>query len=193
MKTNKKLKIIISVIVLVCFVGTYVIMYCNVNAKYPQNKMIVVESGKTFTTQNVNITVDDAYMLNVNQIKQDKDLYNFINNGDDTLLEDKYYTLAIIDITIKNPSNKKIKLDMTAFHFESNSYSSQFYYPFMLYYNGFGMYPELKPNETKKIKLVDSISPIVFLDFNYDKFMNSDYYITCSMYPEKLMAKVKFN
>lgn len=192
MYKKSKAKMIVALVLTVCFVLTYFIMFFHVNNLYPQNKRMVYKVGNSFVAQNAEFTVKSAEFLERADIDKNSDLVETLKNSSDYLSEQEL-NLAIVEMIVKNPTNEKITLDLTAFHLESGAFSLQFYYPLMQYYNECGMYVELDGSEEKIIKAPIPITGNHFLNYDINNIKNRDYYIVCSLYTEKIMAEVKFN
>lgn len=192
MNKVKKVKIIIALLLVISLVFTYFIMYYNVNALYPQNKKTIYKHGERFVTQNAEVTITDSALLKKDDIESDKELLAYLKDNTDYLSEADL-NLALTQIVIKNLTKEPIIVDLTAFHFESGSFSSQFYYPLMIYYNDCGMYIELDEDEEKVLTVPIVISSGMFLNYSVENIENRSYYLVCSLYPEKIMAEVKFN
>lgn len=192
MNKKSKVKAAIALMLVVSLVLTYLIMFFNINNLYPQNKRTIYEFGKTFVVQNANFTITDSYLLKKDDIEKNAELVELLENNSGYLSE-KDLNLAVVEMLIKNPTNKTIYLDLTAFHFESGAFSLQLYYPLMIYYNDCGVYIELSEEEEKTIKIPIPISAGQFLNYNIEDIKNRNYYFVCSIYPEKIMAEVKFS
>lgn len=192
MNKISKVKMVIASILVVSLVLTYFIMFLNINSLYPQNKRTVFEFGKTFVTQNAEFTIIGSDLLKKDDIVKDAQLTELLENNSGYLSE-KDLNLALVDMVIKNPTKETIYLDLTAFHFESGAFSLQFYYPLMIYYNDCGMYIELSEEEEKTLRIPIPISAGQFLNYDIEDIKNRNYYLVCSLYPEKIMAEVKFS
>ncbi len=197
MKKSNKVKKIIVLLLVICVTLTYFIMFYNVNALYPQNKRTVYEFGDMFAAQNAEFKAIDSDFLTKDDIKNDKELTEFLEDNTDYFKSDYYsdidLNLALIEIAVKNPTQEAMDIDLTAFHLESGAFSLQFYFPLMLYYNDFGMYINLNGGEEKVIKVPVPVSSVQFLNYNANEIKNKKYYLVYSLYPEKLMAEIKFN
>lgn len=192
MNKISKVKMVIASILVVGLVLTYFIMFFNINSLYPQNKRTVYEFGKTFVAQNAEFTIIGSDLLKKDDIVKDAQLTELLENNSGYLSE-KDLNLALVDMVIKNPTKETIYLDLTAFHFESGAFSLQFYYPLMIYYNDCGMYIELSEEEEKTLRIPIPISAGQFLNYDIEDIKNRNYYFVCSLYPEKIMAEVKFS
>jgi len=191
MNKLKKVKIIVAVLLIICLFFSYGIMYYNVNTLYPQNSKTIYDFGETFVTQNAEVTITDSILLKKENIESDAELLVFLKDNTDYLLETEL-NLALVQVVINNPTKEAIIVDLTAFHLESGSFSSQFYYPLMKYYNDCGMYIELEEGEEKELTVPIPISSVLFLNYSIEKIENRSYYLVCTLYPEKIMAEVKF-
>lgn len=192
MNKISKVKMVIASILVVGLVLTYFIMFFNINSLYTQNKRTVYEFGKTFVAQNAEFTIIGSDLLKKDDIVKDAQLTELLENNSGYLSE-KDLNLALVDMVIKNPTKETIYLDLTAFHFESGAFSLQFYYPLMIYYNDCGMYIELSEEEEKTLRIPIPISAGQFLNYDIEDIKNRNYYFVCSLYPEKIMAEVKFS
>lgn len=192
MNKTSKIKIIVALILACSILVIYFIMFCNINSIYPQNKRTVYEYGDTFVTQNAEFTITNSDWLYKEDIEKDAELVEVLDPNAGYLTEEDL-NLALMEMVVKNPTNETIQVDLTAFHFESEAYSMQFYYPLMLYYNDCGMYIELAQGEEKTITVPCPVAPSSFLYYNLEELKSRDYYFVCSLYPEKIMAEVKFN
>lgn len=194
-KMNKKNKAKSAIVLLlaVCLVFAYFALFNNVNSLYPQNKRTVYEEGSTFVTQNAEFAVEGSDLLGMAEIESDKELVAFLEKNTDYLSGVGDLNMALIQLVIKNPTKEPINVDLTAFHLESGSFSSQFYYLLMYYYNECGMYIDLDAGEEKRLTVPVPIPEIQFLNYSVENIQNCNYYLVCSLYPEKIMAEVKFN
>lgn len=187
---KKKSKIILlSLVILIC--GCYILMFCKTNSTYPQNEKIVYDYGESFVVQNAEITIDDAFILKKEEIKEDEELTKLLKESSG-YLEEEDLSLALFKLNFKNTLKEDIVVDMTMFHLESGSFSLQFYYPLLFYYNNSGIYVELEAKEEKSIIAPVPIAAGNFLNYNAESILNRDYFLVCSLYPKKIMAKVDF-
>ncbi len=192
MRKINKFRIIIISLISMGFILTYFIMFYYINALYPQNKRIIYKNGEPFVTQNAEFLIKDAVLLSMRDIQKDKGLIEILQNNSGYLSE-KDLNFALIQIVVKNPTKDDIKVDLTAFHLESGSFSLQFYYPLVMYYNNCGMYVNLSKGEEKELKIPVPISSGQFLSYNAENIKNRDYYLVCALYPQKIMAEIKLN
>lgn len=188
MKKHLRLKAFFSLLSAVCLVGTYLIMFYNVNNKYLQNTRVIIEENEPFAVQNAQVTVTKVGMFDKNDVKKYDDVAQCLTEDD--YMSEENFNLVLIDVSAKNTTDKKIKLDLTSFHLESGAYSSQFYYPLFFYYNYTNT--EIKSNEEKTFTLPYLITKYDFLDYDWEKVKNREYYLVSSLYPQKTMFKVNF-
>jgi len=92
-----------------------------------------------------------------------------------------------------NPGKQALNIDLTAFHLETGAFSLQFYLPLMKFFNETGMYITLGAGEEKEFKMPVPIVSINFLDYDFNKIENRDYFLVYSLYPEKNMVSIKFD
>ena len=118
MNKFKKVKIIIAVLLVICLFFIYSMMCYNVNALYPQNRKTIYNFGETFVTQNAEVTITDSILLKNENIESDQELFDFLQDNIDYLLETEL-NLALIQVVISNPTKESIIVDLTAFHLES--------------------------------------------------------------------------
>lgn len=188
---NKKAKIIISTALVISLIIAYSFMYSNINSLYPQNEKVIYNQNEIFEIQGANARIISSKFINKDEILNDKVLTEALNSNSDYMNEDDFY-LALIDMELENVTNNPVTVDLTAFHLESGSFSLQGYYPLMLYYNEYGMYVELKNQETKKLKFVVPISPSQFNNQYSNSILNKEYFLVYSLYPQKLMVSCNF-
>lgn len=191
-KINKPIKIII-ISMLVLITGIYLCMFYRVNKKFPQNNRVLYSFGEVFINQGAEFKVTNTELLSKKDILKDKELVETLENNSGFLTEEDL-NIMIIDINIKNNSEEKLNIDLTSFHLESGSFSLQFYYPLVLFYNkDSGMYLELEKGEEKNIKMPVPISEINFLNYDINNIKTRDYFLVFSLYSEKKMAEIKYN
>jgi len=188
----KRIRIIVILFAVIAFMAAYIFMFCSVNAAFPQNKRVIYSFGETFTAQGAEFKITNAVLLSKSEIEKDKELTGILerNSGFSSVPD---LNLALIDITAVNPGQEELDIDLTSFHLESGAFSLQFYYPLVLYFNDGGMYISLSKYEEKKLKMPVPVAGVHFLDYNYKKVKNRDYFLVYSLYPEKKMAAIKFS
>ena len=188
----QKVKLIVLICSVVALVGLFCTGVVSVNLKFPQNIRIIYEQEDEFTSQNAQFKIIDASFLDEHTIREDEGLVKTIDEYSD-FLDDGQLNLAIVKLQINNNSKKTINLDLTSFHLESGSFSSQFFYPISLYYSDCGMYLTLEPQEMKEITVGVPISSVHFLDYNSNEIKKRNFYVVSSLYPRKTMVKLNFN
>lgn len=187
-KKTAKLTLIVSGVAL--FLLAYISMLCSINAKYPQNKRILHRYGESFSYQGAEVKITNAEFLEKDKIIHNKEIMTALDNPDKSSSED--IKMALVSVDLFNPGKQTIKIDLTAFHLESNDFSLQFYYPLMIYYNHCGMYAELNSGQHVILKLPVPLFKEYFVDSNWDNIKNREYYLVSSLYPEKNMAEITF-
>lgn len=180
---NKKTFIII---IICCFVGLFSVMFYSVNSRFPQGKQVIHKKDSAFLYQNIEFKVTGFSFLNGKDIKNNKELMKAFNEPSTS-----DFKLLLTDVNLHNPTNKDVKVDLTAFHVESNDFSLQLYFPAMIYYNNCGMYVDLKSGERKTLKLPVPLSRSYFTSKAYKTVENRNYYLVYSLYPSKNMIKIK--
>lgn len=180
----KKRKSLIKML-LIIFLIVYGICVIQVNMKYPQTKIRIVEPKQCIEYQGATVSIENFYIMNKAEI-------------------DKYFSwerdnygncIGIVsEISIKNNSAAEKKVDLTALIFESGGWKNALHYMAFTKLNegneNMSLNPVLQPGENIKLKLPTFVAPIHMRESQWDDFLTRDVYLTFSLYPEKCMVKL---
>lgn len=184
--TKKRIIIFLAI----ALVGTFIFGFFTVNSKFPASKKTIHPYGQPFTYQNAKLQIKGKEILDYNQFSNNDDLLRILNIDSKSQNSD---TTKIILITVEfcNPTAKTLKLDLTAFHLESGSFSLQFDYPLMLHYNHCGMNLKLNGNEKKTLSMPVPLTKINFSESEWLTINNRKFSVVYSLYPEKNIAETE--
>ncbi|WP_418746904.1 hypothetical protein [Frisingicoccus sp.] len=179
----KKRKSLIKMLIII-FLIVYGICVIQVNMKYPQTKIRIVEPKQCIEYQGTTVSIENFYIMNKADINQyfswERDNY-----GD---------CIGIMsEISIKNDSATEKKVDLTSLIFESGGWKNAIHYMAFTKLNegkNMSLNPVLHPGETIKLKLPTFAAPIHMRKSQWKNFLMRDVYLTFSLYPEKCMAKL---
>lgn len=188
---SRKIKLFIILACISVFLIAYIFMFVSVNSKFPQNTKEIYQIGQEFEYQNMKMKINDANFIEAEALQKDKGFLDLVN---------KYYEnqsdnikFVILDMVIKNTSDKDSSISLIPFHLESNDFSLQADLPFVMYLNECGMQLDLKKDEIKSLKLPVPLSKNFFKESKWNNVKNRDYYLVYSLYPVKKMIKIDLN
>jgi len=190
-KQKRTFKMILILLTVAALLSVYMVGFISVNSAYPQSQRNYIPSGETFETQEVEVTLIDAELINQKEIIKDKDIMTVLDVTADQLREEDLY-LTVVEAEFKNQGNQTARLDLTAFHLETSGASFQFFYPLMVHYNDTGMVFELEPGGETTLQLPVPIFKVSFSQDKWRRITEQKYFIVYSLYPEKNMAGIKF-
>lgn len=189
MNKTHKAKVWATTLLVILLAGVFVAMFYAVNTKFPESKKIVHPYGRPFIYEGAKITVKGKKILDSGQFASDKELVHILN-PDDTRSDLSDTKIAIVDLDFYNPANRPINVDLTAFHLESGSFSLQFDFPLMAYYNKCGMNLELNKYEHKVLKMPVPLNRASFSKSEWPHIQGKTFYIVYSLYPEKNIVEL---
>lgn len=185
-KTGSSKKRVIAFFI-IALIGVFIFSFYTVNIKFPPSKKTIHPYGQSFTYKNAKLQVKGKEIIDYDQFSSNEGVLRALYDNPKQI--NKETKIVLITVDFYNPTNKPLKLDLTAFHLESGNFSSQFDYPLMLHYNQCGMVLELNENERKIMKMPVSLEKIFFHKSEWPTITDRKFSIVYSLYPEKNIAE----
>ena len=181
MRLRKRLAAIIAA----ALFAVYIMCVINVNRKYPQTEVRVVDMNKPIEYQGLEISVTDTHIM------EDTDIDKYFSG------EKEHYggCIGIVaDILIENSSSDEKKIDLTSLIFESGAWKNAIHYVAFSKINAenkkMSLNPVLQSGERIELRLPTFVVPVHMRQSQWEDFLKRNVYLTFSLYPEKLMVRL---
>lgn len=187
MNSKKGIALLLGTLILSLCVYSY--LFCSVNSEYPQSKKLVYAESEVFQSQGVDCQIISSRFVETADIVSNEELYADLSKNFSENVED--YKLILLTVQISNQTSEEKEIDLTTFHLESENFSTQFFYPLVLYYNdNSGMMLKLSAGESISYILPAPIHRVAFSETEWEDFNKREFQLVTALYPSKKIVKL---